>query len=83
MEVFLFAHSLAGWLSHPSTSGLGPRPQGRPLHSLPHLPPSPPLLPHRMTTEYPGHYGEDMDMVSYSYDYYMRGATTTFSAVER
>lgn len=36
-----------------------------------------------MTTEYPGHYGEDMDMVSYSYDYYMRGATTTFSAVER
>lgn len=41
------------------------------------------LLPHRMTTEYPGHYGEDMDMVSYDYDYYMRGATTTFSAVER
>uniref|UniRef100_G1QAH1 Dermatopontin n=1 Tax=Myotis lucifugus TaxID=59463 RepID=G1QAH1_MYOLU len=36
-----------------------------------------------MTTEYPGHYGEDMDMVSYDYDYYMRGATTTFSAVER
>ncbi|XP_036090580.1 dermatopontin [Rousettus aegyptiacus] len=36
-----------------------------------------------LTTEYPGHYGEEMDMVSYSYDYYMRGATTTFSAVER
>ena len=41
------------------------------------------LLPRRMTTEYPGHYGEDMDMVSYNYDYYMRGAATTFSAVER
>lgn len=41
------------------------------------------LFPHRLTTEYPGHYGEDMDMISYSYDYYMRGATTTFSAVER
>lgn len=38
---------------------------------------------HRMTTEYPGHYGEDMDMISYDYDFYMRGATTTFSAVER
>lgn len=36
-----------------------------------------------MTTEYPGHYGEEMDMISYNYDYYMRGATTTFSAVER
>lgn len=24
-----------------------------------------------------------MDMISYNYDYYMRGATTTFSAVER
>lgn len=42
-----------------------------------------PFLPPRLTTEYPGHYGEEMDMVSYSYDYYMRGATTTFSAVER
>lgn len=36
-----------------------------------------------MTTEYPSHYGEDMDMISYDYDFYMRGATTTFSAVER
>lgn len=36
-----------------------------------------------LTTEYPGHYGEEMDMISYNYDYYMRGATTTFSAVER
>uniref|UniRef100_A0A4W2CV83 Dermatopontin n=2 Tax=Bos TaxID=9903 RepID=A0A4W2CV83_BOBOX len=35
-----------------------------------------------LTTEYPGHYGEEMDMISYNYDYYMRGATTTFSAVE-
>lgn len=41
------------------------------------------FFPRRLTTEYPGHYGEEMDMVSYSYDYYMRGATTTFSAVER
>lgn len=38
---------------------------------------------HRLTTEHPEHYGEDMDMVSYSYDYYIRGATTTFSAVKR
>ncbi|XP_054967843.1 dermatopontin isoform X2 [Pan paniscus] len=36
-----------------------------------------------LTTEYPGHYGEEMDMISYNYDYYIRGATTTFSAVER
>lgn len=36
-----------------------------------------------LTTEYPGHYGEEMDMISYNYDHYMRGATTTFSAVER
>ncbi|XP_077658485.1 dermatopontin isoform X1 [Urocitellus parryii] len=36
-----------------------------------------------LTTEYPGHYGEEIDMISYNYDYYMRGATTTFSAVER
>lgn len=41
-------------------------------------------VPHdRLTTEHPDHYGEDMDMVTYSYDYYIRGATTTFSAVER
>lgn len=37
----------------------------------------------RLTTEYPGHYGEDMDMMMYTYDYYIRGATTTFSAVDR
>ncbi|NXW73257.1 dermatopontin [Hirundo rustica] len=36
-----------------------------------------------LTTEYPGHYGEDMDMMMYTYDYYIRGATTTFSAVHR
>ncbi|NWI60668.1 DERM protein, partial [Calyptomena viridis] len=36
-----------------------------------------------LTTEYPGHYGEDMDMMMYTYDYYIRGATTTFSAVDR
>ncbi|KAJ7421791.1 hypothetical protein BTVI_16502 [Pitangus sulphuratus] len=36
----------------------------------------------RLTTEYPGHYGEDMDMMMYTYDYYIRGATTTFSAVD-
>nr|XP_036879872.1 dermatopontin [Manis javanica] len=41
------------------------------------------FLPCRLTTEYPGHYGEEMDMISYNYDYYIRGATTTFSAVER
>ncbi|XP_056670587.1 dermatopontin [Monodelphis domestica] len=36
-----------------------------------------------LTTEYPGHYGEEIDMISYNYEYYIRGATTTFSAVER
>ncbi|XP_015731881.1 dermatopontin [Coturnix japonica] len=36
-----------------------------------------------LTTEYPGHYGEDTDMMMYTYDYYIRGATTTFSAVDR
>lgn len=76
--------------SHPPP-GWVPRLPGLPSHSLPdgpqsdesYLPSHLLLLPHRMTTEYPGHYGEDMDMVSYDYDYYMRGATTTFSAVER
>lgn len=36
-----------------------------------------------MTTEHPEHYGEDMDMMLYTYDHYIRGATTTFSGVER
>uniref|UniRef100_A0A7N5KMI8 Dermatopontin-like n=3 Tax=Tetrapoda TaxID=32523 RepID=A0A7N5KMI8_AILME len=36
-----------------------------------------------LTQEYPGHYGEDVDMVLYSYGYYIRGAQTTFSGVER
>lgn len=36
-----------------------------------------------MTSEHPEHYGEDMDMMLYAYDHYIRGATTTFSGVER
>lgn len=85
---------LTAWdgLLEPSTSGWGSQAPRPPLAQLPlmappsdkpYLPSPLLLLPHRMTTEYPGHYGEDMDMVSYSYDYYIRGATTTFSAVER
>ncbi|KAL7983445.1 hypothetical protein Chor_000321 [Crotalus horridus] len=38
---------------------------------------------HMMTSEHPEHYGEDMDMMLYAYDHYIRGAATTFSGVER
>lgn len=41
------------------------------------------LLFKRLTTEHPEHYGEDMDMMMYTYDHYIRGAATTFSGVER
>ncbi|XP_005993462.1 dermatopontin [Latimeria chalumnae] len=36
-----------------------------------------------MTTEQPPHYGQEMDMVLDVYGYYIRGASTTFSAVDR
>ncbi|CAH2220408.1 dermatopontin [Pelobates cultripes] len=36
-----------------------------------------------LTQDYPSHYGQDVDMVMYSYGYYIRGATTTFSGVDR
>nr|XP_033799183.1 dermatopontin [Geotrypetes seraphini] len=36
-----------------------------------------------LTTEHPGHYGEDMDMALDGNGYYVRGATTTFSGVDR